>query len=185
MQQLDQPAAISTRRKDPPLFASAAARRQKLLEWPPRKKSFRSGLAAQFAPQRSQAPAKRNQAEKLLSLHRALPAVPIVSKGGWSWGCVSVIASGGRTIWIADAHRDGKRFIVRADEKLTAFVELKPRFQLRCSRAAFPSDAILAKGAQISPSRALAAEVSDAFRQCTKGAAIRTCVWKRSTYECS
>ena len=28
-------------------------------------------------------------------------------------------------IWIADAHRDGKRFIVRDDEKLTAFVILK------------------------------------------------------------
>jgi hypothetical protein len=29
-----------------------------------------------------------------------------------------------RTIWIADAHRDeGKRFVVRADEKLTAFLE--------------------------------------------------------------
>jgi hypothetical protein len=32
---------------------------------------------------------------------------------------------GGRTIWIADAHRDGQRFIVHADEKLTAFVELE------------------------------------------------------------
>jgi hypothetical protein len=32
----------------------------------------------------------------------------------------------GRTTWIADAHRDnGKRFVVRADEKLTAFVELE------------------------------------------------------------
>jgi hypothetical protein len=30
-----------------------------------------------------------------------------------------------RTIWIADAHRDGKRFIVRADEILTAFAELQ------------------------------------------------------------
>ena len=31
-----------------------------------------------------------------------------------------------RTIWIVDAHRgDGRRFIVRADEKLTAFVELE------------------------------------------------------------
>jgi len=31
-----------------------------------------------------------------------------------------------RTIWIADAHRsDGKLFVVRADEKLTAFVELE------------------------------------------------------------
>jgi hypothetical protein len=34
--------------------------------------------------------------------------------------------SNGRTIWIADAQRDdGKRFIVRADEKLTAFFELE------------------------------------------------------------
>jgi hypothetical protein len=31
----------------------------------------------------------------------------------------------GRTIWIVDAHGYGKRFIVRADEKLTAFVELE------------------------------------------------------------
>ena len=36
--------------------------------------------------------------------------------------CVSAIDSNGRTIWIADAHRNnGKRFVVRADEKLTAF----------------------------------------------------------------
>jgi len=27
-------------------------------------------------------------------------------------------------VWIVDAHGDGKRFIVRADEKLTAFIEL-------------------------------------------------------------
>ena len=48
-----------------------------------------------------------------------------LSKAGWSWGCVSAIDSNGRTIWIADAHRcDGKRFVVRADEKLTAFIEL-------------------------------------------------------------
>jgi hypothetical protein len=34
--------------------------------------------------------------------------------------------SDGRTIWIADAHRDdGKRFVVRADELLTAFMELE------------------------------------------------------------
>jgi len=31
----------------------------------------------------------------------------------------------GEPIRIVDAHRDGKRFIVRADEKLTAFVELE------------------------------------------------------------
>jgi hypothetical protein len=39
---------------------------------------------------------------------------------------VSALDSNGRTIWIADAHRDdGKRFVVRADEKLTAFRELE------------------------------------------------------------
>jgi hypothetical protein len=36
------------------------------------------------------------------------------------------VDANGRTIWIADAQRDdGKRFVVRADEKLTAFVELE------------------------------------------------------------
>ena len=49
-----------------------------------------------------------------------------LSKAGWSWGCVSALDSCGRTIWIADAHRgDGKRFVVRADEKLTAFTEVE------------------------------------------------------------
>ena len=49
-----------------------------------------------------------------------------LSQAGWSWGCVLAIDSNGRTIWIADAHRgDGKRFVVRSDEKLTAFVELE------------------------------------------------------------
>jgi len=49
-----------------------------------------------------------------------------LSAAGWSWGCVSAIDSEGRTIWIVDAHRDdGRRFVVRADERLTAFVELE------------------------------------------------------------
>jgi hypothetical protein len=49
-----------------------------------------------------------------------------LSEAGWSWGCVSTMDSRGRTIWIADAHRgDGKRFVVRASEKLTAFLELE------------------------------------------------------------
>jgi hypothetical protein len=49
-----------------------------------------------------------------------------LSKAGWSWGCVSAVDSRGRTIFVADAHRgDGKRFVVHADEKLTAFVELE------------------------------------------------------------
>jgi len=47
-------------------------------------------------------------------------------KLGWGEGCVSAIDREGRTIWIVHAHRgDGKRFIVRADEKLSAFMELE------------------------------------------------------------
>jgi hypothetical protein len=49
-----------------------------------------------------------------------------LSKAGWIWGRVSAMNCNGRTIWIADAHRgDGKRFVVRADEKLMAFLELE------------------------------------------------------------
>jgi hypothetical protein len=49
-----------------------------------------------------------------------------LSKAGWNWGCISAIDSNGRTIWIVDAHRDnGKRFVVHADEKLAAFLELE------------------------------------------------------------
>src|SRR5207247_3280481 len=37
-----------------------------------------------------------------------------LSKAGCSWGCVSAVDCEGRTIWIADAHRDeGKRSLVR------------------------------------------------------------------------
>jgi hypothetical protein len=45
-----------------------------------------------------------------------------LSKDGWSWGCISALGSNGRMTHIRD---DGKRFVVRADEKLSAFVELK------------------------------------------------------------
>jgi hypothetical protein len=49
-----------------------------------------------------------------------------LKKRGWSLGYVSAVDSQGRTIWIADAHRDdGKRFVVRADEMLAAFVKLE------------------------------------------------------------
>ena len=49
-----------------------------------------------------------------------------LSKAGWSWGCVSALDSQGRTIWIADTHRShGNRFVVRAAEKLTTFIELE------------------------------------------------------------
>ena len=49
-----------------------------------------------------------------------------IKKRGWSLGWVSAVDSQGRTIFVVDAHRgDGKRFVVRADEKLTAFLELE------------------------------------------------------------
>jgi hypothetical protein len=49
-----------------------------------------------------------------------------LSKAGWTWGCVATVDREGRTIWIANAHRgDGKRFVVHADEKPTAFMELE------------------------------------------------------------
>jgi len=39
---------------------------------------------------------------------------------------VSAVDREGRTIFVADAHRDdGQRFVVHADEKLTAFLELE------------------------------------------------------------
>jgi hypothetical protein len=55
-----------------------------------------------------------------------------LSKADWSWGYVSAVDSEGRTIWIVDAHRgNGKRFVVRADEKLTAFLELELAIRTR------------------------------------------------------
>jgi hypothetical protein len=42
------------------------------------------------------------------------------------WTGFPAVGSSGRTISIVDAHRgDGARFTVRAEEKLTAFVELE------------------------------------------------------------
>ena len=49
-----------------------------------------------------------------------------LGKAGWTWGCSSQIDLAGCVLFTADAHRDnGKRFIVSADEKLTAFLELE------------------------------------------------------------
>jgi hypothetical protein len=42
-----------------------------------------------------------------------------LSKAGWSLGWVSALDVEGRMIWIVDAHGNGKRFVVHADEKLT------------------------------------------------------------------
>jgi len=49
-------------------------------------------------------------------------------EAGWSLVWVSALDVEDRTIWIVDAHGYGKRFIVHADEMLTAFVELQKRY---------------------------------------------------------
>ncbi len=48
-----------------------------------------------------------------------------LSAAGWSWGYVSAVDSRGREISCVDACREGRRFIARSDEKLTAFLELQ------------------------------------------------------------
>ena len=45
-------------------------------------------------------------------------------KAGFTLGSVSDVDRKGRTIWIVDAQGYGRRFIVCAEEKLTAFSEL-------------------------------------------------------------
>jgi len=49
-----------------------------------------------------------------------------LSASGLSWGCSSEIDATGRVLYTADAYcKDGKRFTVIADDKLTAFLELE------------------------------------------------------------
>jgi hypothetical protein len=48
-----------------------------------------------------------------------------LKKAGWTYGYVSPLGCHSRTTWVADAHRDWKRFVVRADEKVTAFLKLE------------------------------------------------------------
>ena len=55
---------------------------------------------------------------------KSLPTISAKQVGVWA-GFQQWIMKGDR-IWIADAHRGaGKRFVVRADEKLTAFLDLE------------------------------------------------------------
>jgi hypothetical protein len=59
-----------------------------------------------------------------------------LSQAGFSWGCSSETDAIGRTIFTADAYaRDGRRFTVLAEERLTAFLELQAtihrQFELR------------------------------------------------------
>jgi hypothetical protein len=48
-----------------------------------------------------------------------------LSKAGFSVGWVSALDNDRRTVWIVDAHRDGKGSSSGAAEKLIAFTELE------------------------------------------------------------
>jgi putative transposase len=48
-----------------------------------------------------------------------------LNQAGWSCGCIVSMDSQRRDILVVVAQRDGKRFIVRTDERLAAFVELE------------------------------------------------------------
>jgi hypothetical protein len=64
-------------------------------------------------------------------------------------GWVSALDLEGRTIFVADADRDdGRHFIVRADEKLSAFVELE---KVTRESFCFKNAEKLVKGVSCSP----------------------------------
>jgi hypothetical protein len=49
-----------------------------------------------------------------------------LKKAGWRCGCISSTDHKGRQFWVVAAEREGaRRFIVNADEILTAFLELQ------------------------------------------------------------
>jgi hypothetical protein len=49
-----------------------------------------------------------------------------LKKAGWNCGCIFKYGRRGPTVWVVAAEReDAGRFIVRADGKLTAFLELE------------------------------------------------------------
>jgi hypothetical protein len=66
-----------------------------------------------------------------------------LKKAGWRCGCISSTDHKGRQFWIVAAERgDAGRFIVHADEMLTAFLELQAgihRQQSQESRLEFGS----------------------------------------------
>jgi hypothetical protein len=59
-----------------------------------------------------------------------------LSKAGWNCGCISSTDHEGRQFWVVAAEReDAVRFIVRADEKLTGFLELESAIRCHCELA--------------------------------------------------
>jgi hypothetical protein len=72
-----------------------------------------------------------------------------LKKAGWSMRYVSAVDRERRTIWIADAQRDGKRYVVRPDELLTA-LELRSTPAGACRPGIAKSASLQAPDAQLS-----------------------------------
>ena len=72
-----------------------------------------------------------SQAEHFCFLEAEQQAIIVdkIIKAGFSMDWVSALDAYGLAVWTVYAHRDGKHFVVRADEKLTAFVELQSKPQ--------------------------------------------------------
>jgi hypothetical protein len=89
-----------------------------------------------------------------------------LNKAAWSYGYVSALDRKGRTIWIVDAHRGyGKRFIVRADEKLTAFLELESAIsQHDWLKISLPQKSAAGPGSQALPRSRLPGPLAKPFR---------------------
>ena len=87
-----------------------------------------------------------------------------LSKAGWSLSWVSAVDSQGQTIWIVDAHRDERRFIVHADEKLSAFVELESASRRSSGRTQLVTKPGLA--AQFAPQHRHAEQSAPEQRNC-------------------
>ena len=68
-----------------------------------------------------------------------------ITKCKWNAGCSFFTSYTPRSRWaknrIVDGHRDGKRLVVRSDEKLTAFMELELpiRIELTTRKLLLPS----------------------------------------------
>jgi hypothetical protein len=60
-----------------------------------------------------------------------------LSAAGWSWGLTTAIDAHAGKLFVVDAHRSDshRRFIVRSDELLTAFLELERATEALLRRA--------------------------------------------------
>src|SRR4029077_6580479 len=96
--------------------------------------SIRSGMIRAFKNSSSRPRRKNSKAQPDCSTERSharhnMKYWEIIAdnlkKAGWSLGYVSAVDSNGRTMWIADAYRDGSVSLCERMKKLRAFVELE------------------------------------------------------------